>query len=365
MNSTEREIYDKYAYKKTHIYLVYEEFERRVNSTDSEYGGLKKGECSFNYSAWEKRLGISKKLLQNSIKQLVYDNVIIQTYKGGKGRGSSKYFLMRFNIDSMDNKMDNYLDNNLDNNLDNYKISNSNAFNDILDNKKDNYLDNKMDNTSIYNNLNIKSNNIYSSLENELDTKEIEKDLIKKINSKYSKDLIKEELEKLKDKDISKLDLLKELDKNLKSKSKDNSNQDINTIFDYWNSKGIIKHKELKEDTKKAIKKATKSYSIDEIKQAIDIYSEILNSGYYFTYKWSLKDFLSRNNGISTFMEEGSNRANYENWKKGDKRNGYTKGYTDKNRGRFTEGAEEIVYCPPKVECKSYTDEELERAGLI
>ncbi|MGU8770229.1 hypothetical protein ACV3RY_13375 [Clostridium perfringens] len=361
MNSTEREIYDKYAYKKTYIYLVYEEFERRVNSTDNEYDGLKKGECSFNYSAWEKRLGISKKLLQNSIKQLVYDNVIIQTYKGGKGRGSSKYFLMRFNIDSMDNKKDNYLDNNLDN----YKTSNSNAFNDVLDNKKDNYLDNKMDNTSIYNNLNIKSNNIYSSLENELDTKEIEKDLIKKINSKYSKDLIKEELEKLKDKDISKLDLLKELDKNLKSKSKDNSNQDINTIFDYWNSKGIIKHKELKEDTKKAIKKATKSYSIDEIKQAIDIYSEILNSGYYFTYKWSLKDFLSRNNGISTFMEEGSNRANYENWKKGDKRNGYTKGYTDKNRGRFTEGAEEIVYCPPKVECKSYTDEELERAGLI
>ena len=367
MNSTEREIYDKYAYKKTHIYLVYEEFERRVNSTDSEYEGLKKGECSFNYSAWEKRLGISKKLLQNSIRQLVYDNVIIQTYKGGKGRGSSKYFLMRFNIDSMDNKMDNYLDNNLDN----YKTSNSNAFNDILDNKKDNYLDNKKDNTSIYNNLNIKSNinNIYSPLENELYyeevNKDLEKELIKKRNSKYSKEIIKEELEKLKDKDISKLELLKELDKNLKSKSKDNSNQDINTIFEYWNSKGIIKHKELKEDTKKAIKKVIKNYSIDEIKQAIDTYSEILKSEYYFNYKWNLKDFLNRNNAISTFMEDGSNRANYESWKKGDKYNGYTKGYTNKNRGRFTEGTEEIVYCPPKVECKSYTDEELERAGLI
>ncbi|WP_415319869.1 helix-turn-helix domain-containing protein [Clostridium perfringens] len=62
--------------------------------------------------------------------------------------------------------------------------------------------------------------NIYSSLENELNTKEIEKDLIKKINSKYSKDLIKEEFEKLKDKGLSELDLLKELDKNLKAKSK-------------------------------------------------------------------------------------------------------------------------------------------------
>lgn len=212
-------------------------------------------------------------------------------------------------------------------------------------------------------------NNIYSPLENELYydevNKDLEKELIKKINSKYSKELIKEEFEKLKDKGLSELDLLKELDKNLKSKSKDNSNQDINTIFEYWNSKGIIKHKELKEDTKKAIKKVIKNYSIDEIKQAIDTYSEILKSEYYFNYKWNLKDFLNRNNAISTFMEDGSNRANYESWKKGDKYNGYTKGYTDKNRGRFTEGTEEIVYCPPKIECKSYTDEELERAGLI
>lgn len=164
-------------------------------------------------------------------------------------------------------------------------------------------------------NKTILNNNIYSSLENELNTKEIEKDLIKKINSKYSKELIKEELEKLKDKDISKLDLLKELDKNLKSKSKDNSNQDISNIFDYWNSKGIIKHKELKEDTKKAIKKSIKNYSINEIKQAIDTYSEILKSEYYFNYKWNLKDFLNRNNAISTFMEDGSNKANYEEWK--------------------------------------------------
>ena len=238
MNSTEREIYDKYAYKKTHIYLVYEEFERRVNSTDNEYEGLKKGECSFNYSAWEKRLGISKKLLQNSIKQLVDDNVIIQTFKGGKGRGSSKYFLIRFDIENMDNKKDNNLDNN---------------------------LDNKMDNTSIYNNLNIKSNNIYSS-------------------------------------------------------------KDVEEIFNYWNNKKIIKHKELKDDTKRAINKAIKNYSIDEIKQAIDIYSEILKSDYYFNYKWSLKDFLNRSNGISTFMEDGSNKANYEEWKNKDKQKEKIKG---------------------------------------
>lgn len=67
-------------------------------------------------------------------------------------------------------------------------------------------------------------NNIYSPLENELYyeevNKDLEKNLIKKINSKYSKELIKEEFEKLKYKGFSELDLLKELDKNLKSKSK-------------------------------------------------------------------------------------------------------------------------------------------------
>lgn len=205
--------------------------------------------------------------------------------------------------------------------LKDYLQNDGNCLNDgNLQNDGNNNCLNDGNNTCQNEGTNIKETekehkNIYSSLENELDTKEIEKDLIKKINSKYSKELIKEELEKLKDKDISKLDLLKELDKNLKSKLKDNSLQDINTIFDYWNSKGIIKHKELKEDTKKAIKKATKNYSIDEIKQAIDTYSEILNSEYYFTYKWSLKDFLNRNNAISTFMEDGSSRANYEEWK--------------------------------------------------
>lgn len=104
------------------------------------------------------------------------------------------------------------------------------------------------------------------------------------------------------------------------------SSKDVEEIFNYWNNKKIIKHKELKDDTKRAINKAIKNYSIDEIKQAIDIYSEILKSDYYFNYKWSLKDFLNRSNGISTFMEDGSNKANYEEWKNKDKQKEKIKG---------------------------------------
>lgn len=88
-----------------------------------------------------------------------------------------------------------------------------------------------------------------------------------------------------------------------------------NNIYSHWNSKEIIVHKSLTKDIDKAIEKALKKYSEEEIVQAIDIYAEILQSDFYFNYKWSLADFLNRKNGIDTFMEEGSNKANYNQWK--------------------------------------------------
>ena len=259
MNSTEREIYDKYAYKKTHIYLVYEEFERRVNSTDSEYEGLKKGECRFDYSSWEKRLNLTHKVMINSIKMLVKEEYIEQRVRGKKGTQST-YFLTRF--------LEQNFEQNKEQNLEQKKDSNINALGEVKEQKEEQNLEQKKVQSSIYNNLNIKSNNIYSSLENELDTKEIEKDLIKKINSKYSKELIKEELEKLKDKDISKLDLLKELDKNLKSKSKDNSNQDIEEIW------SLYPLKKGKASAIKKIPKLLKEYGKEQIVRCIERYVE-------------------------------------------------------------------------------------------
>ena len=85
-----------------------------------------------------------------------------------------------------------------------------------------------------------------------------------------------------------------------------------NNIYSHWNSKKIIVHKSLTKDMEKAIEKVLKNYSENDIVQAIDTYSEILESDFYFNYKWSLVDFLNRKNGISTFMEDGSNKANYD-----------------------------------------------------
>lgn len=210
--------------------------------------------------------------------------------------------------------------------------------------------------------------NIYSPLDSETYVDEINKnleaDLLNKIKSKYSQELIKDELNKLKNKGFSNLDLLTELEKNLKSKKKEireECSKDIKTIFDFWNSKGIINHKTLSPAIKKAIDKALKNYKLDEVVQAINIYSEILNSQFYFNYKWSLSDFLNRKNGISTFMKEGSNKVNYEEWKKGERKNGNTKGNITKDRGRFTEGSEDINYKPEEYKGPSYTEEDYKR----
>ncbi|MFL0165241.1 hypothetical protein [Candidatus Clostridium helianthi] len=103
---------------------------------------------------------------------------------------------------------------------------------------------------------------------------------------------------------------------------KDTSSRNIsknisNNIYSHWNSKKIIVHKSLNKDIEKAIENALKKYSEEEIVRAIETYNEILkDDGYYFNYKWGLKDFLSRSNGISTFMNDGSNKVNYEDHKK-------------------------------------------------
>lgn len=119
---------------------------------------------------------------------------------------------------------------------------------------------------------------------------------------------------------IHSLNSIKESQRKANGKPKDSpikekEKEKDNNIYSHWNSKNIICHKALTEEIKKAIDKALTKFSEEEIIYAIDNYSEILNSKFYFNYKWSLKDFLNRANGMSTFMNDGSNKVNYEEWK--------------------------------------------------
>lgn len=93
----------------------------------------------------------------------------------------------------------------------------------------------------------------------------------------------------------------------------DNNVNNIYTdIFSFWNSKEIIKHKRLDNKTKMKIKSLLKEYSPEEIKNSIENYSLILNNPqhYFFTYKWTLKDFLSR--GIDKFLDLEAAKTNYK-----------------------------------------------------
>lgn len=86
----------------------------------------------------------------------------------------------------------------------------------------------------------------------------------------------------------------------------------ISNIFIYWNSKHIIMHRELTQDIRQAIEKALKSYGEEEIKTYIDRYGTVISDKEYFWhYKWSIKDFLTRKDGISSFTDEGSKWINY------------------------------------------------------
>ena len=98
--------------------------------------------------------------------------------------------------------------------------------------------------------------------------------------------------------------------KNIKENTKEKE------IFDFWNSQHIQTHQKLTDEMQKAIDKALKTYSMDEIKTAIQRYGTIYNSNYYWHYQWRLDDFLKQKNALPDFLDEGSKWLNYKNRRK-------------------------------------------------
>lgn len=87
---------------------------------------------------------------------------------------------------------------------------------------------------------------------------------------------------------------------------------DYDALLEYWNSKEIIQHGRLTDNAKKEIKKKMSDFTLEEMKLAIDHYSEMLKSSYeYCNYKWSIEIFFKRSEGINQFMDDGSKWLNY------------------------------------------------------
>jgi hypothetical protein len=90
---------------------------------------------------------------------------------------------------------------------------------------------------------------------------------------------------------------------------------DVECIFRYWNRMNIIQHRNLTSDMVLAIKRVLKDYEKGDIEQAIFNYDYILNSDeYFFKYKWTLLEFLSRakRNNIERFLDLEVAKQNFK-----------------------------------------------------
>lgn len=167
----------------------------------------------------------------------------------------------------------------------------------------------------------------------------------KNVDKKVSTQVSTSNLPSIIDKEIE-LDIDKDIDKdnnNSHFHSQENCNCDeeigvpekYKEIVDYWNDKKIIVHKKITVDIINAIKKRI-SLGSEQIKLAIDRYKTILDDeDYFFSYKWSLKDFLNRKDGITSFLDEGTKWINYQSFKennKNKKQYGYNKQVKDTSK---------------------------------
>lgn len=85
---------------------------------------------------------------------------------------------------------------------------------------------------------------------------------------------------------------------------KNDNKKDIYIIFDFWNSKDITKHRELNKKAESAINARLKTYSLDELKEAIDNYKTVYESdNHYFSHKYTLERFMDPNK-IVPFISE-------------------------------------------------------------
>lgn len=103
--------------------------------------------------------------------------------------------------------------------------------------------------------------------------------------------------------------------KQLNTNNKINNN--ILCVFDFWNKANIINHREITPIIQKAIEKVLKLYTLQDVEKCITRYSQVVNDKtYYFNYKWTLQQFLSRKEGMPEFMDDGGKWLNYCEFKK-------------------------------------------------
>jgi len=74
-------------------------------------------------------------------------------------------------------------------------------------------------------------------------------------------------------------------------------------VFEKWNSLKIIKHGTFTKKMETRVEAALKEYNLEEIKKSMSKYGKVVGSPeYYWTYKWTLEEFLQR--GLTKFLDK-------------------------------------------------------------
>lgn len=120
-----------------------------------------------------------------------------------------------------------------------------------------------------------------------------------------------------KDKEVLKENIIKEKNQPFSPKIP----KELQELFDFWNSKGIVVHRTINEKMVKVLKKALDLYGQAQIKQAIENYSIVLSdSTYYFKTRWTIGDFVTQSNALPDFLPEGIKWINYQEYLKKSKK---------------------------------------------
>lgn len=120
-----------------------------------------------------------------------------------------------------------------------------------------------------------------------------------------------------KDKEILKENIIKEKNQPFSPKIP----KELQELFDFWNSKGIVVHRTINEKMVQLLKKALDLYGQAQIKQAIENYSIVLSdSTYYFKTRWTIGDFVTQSNALTDFLPEGIKWINYQEYLKKSKK---------------------------------------------
>ena len=110
------------------------------------------------------------------------------------------------------------------------------------------------------------------------------------------------------------------------SNSNSNSKKDLNIysrsveVFNAWNEAGMIVHKSMVK-FQPHLKAILENNSVDECKEAIRLYQTVVNDPkYFFTYRWTLDQFLMRKNGFECFLPINKPLEKYLNNKQSETR---------------------------------------------